>query len=377
MRVKSRNTGAVIAVALLAAAGTGVAHAQSFDNLVLNTITPCRLFDTRGGTGPLAAGETRGFNVFGSDLSSQGGSATGCGIPELLSGVPQTFAIAVNIVAANPQGLGNLKGFAGDVSEPVHATIVNYQALNPSLNIGNAQPLSVRTTAPLGNGQDIFIHAVGTGTDVVADVVGYYTTIGGAGPTGATGPAGPTGATGTSGPSGPTGVGSAGPTGDTGPSGPSGPSGTNGVDGATGPTGDTGPSGPTGPAGSSGGAAVLMGRTTSLSTSGTRFGAPVGLSLANSTLANVVVLNSNVACTAQNLSARLNGAPGNGKTRTASLVVNGTKSSNVTCTVSGASQSCASAGTELIPAGASIGMQFDASAGGPGGSAWFFGFTCQ
>jgi hypothetical protein len=382
----------LVVVSLVASLVVGFAEsarAQSFDNLVLNTITPCRLFDTRvvnGGTGPLSAGEVRGFNVFGSDLSSQGGSLTGCGIPELVSGVPQTFAIAVNIVAANPQGIGTLKGFAGDISEPLHGAVVNYQALSPNLDIGNAQPISVRTTAPLGSGQDIKIHANGAGTDVVADVVGYYTMLGGNGPTGATGatgetgatgPAGgPTGATGPSGPTGPTGVGAAGPTGDTGPSGPSGPTGPSGIGvvGDTGPSGPTGATGPSGPASTGG---VLMGRTISLSTSGTRYGSPVGISSANATRTSVEVLNSNVACTAQNLSARLNGAPGASKSRTASLVVNGVTSATVTCTVAGANFACTSAGTQLIPAGATVAMQFDASAGGPGGNAWLFGFTCQ
>jgi len=151
--------------------------AQEFDDLIFHTVTPCRLFDTRlTAAGPLAVNETRGFNVFGSGLTGQGGEATGCGLPTLLSnGDPQTIAIAVNVVAVSPQSIGNLKGWAGDISEPVHGAIVNYQSLNPALNIANATILAVRTTAPLGSGTDVKIKANGGGTQVVADVVGYFT----------------------------------------------------------------------------------------------------------------------------------------------------------------------------------------------------------
>jgi hypothetical protein len=84
------------------------------------------------------------------------------------------MALAVNVVAVNPQGLGNLKGWAGDISEPAHAAIVNYQALNPNLNVANAVIVSVRTSGALGSGHDIEIKANGASTEVVADVVGYF-----------------------------------------------------------------------------------------------------------------------------------------------------------------------------------------------------------
>jgi hypothetical protein len=148
-------------------------------NQAFHTVTPCRVIDTRttsAGHTPLGAGETRGFSVFGADLSAQGGSSSGCGIPQLIAGAPQTYAIAINIVAVDPQGQGTLKGWAGDIDEPARASIVNYQALNPTLNVANAVPLSVRTTGALGTGQDIRLRANGAGTDVVADVVGYYAT---------------------------------------------------------------------------------------------------------------------------------------------------------------------------------------------------------
>lgn len=173
----SRSCGRTIVTMWLLALANGSAWAQNFDNLLFHSLTPCRIIDTRhtsGGDHPLASTETRGFNVFG-DLSNQGGSNTGCGLPEFdVSGNPQTIAIAVNFAAVNPQGIGNLKGWAGDVLQPIHAAVVNYQALNPNLNIANAVVMAVRTSGTLGGGSDIVINANGAGTEVVADVNGYF-----------------------------------------------------------------------------------------------------------------------------------------------------------------------------------------------------------
>jgi hypothetical protein len=49
-------------------------------DLVYTPVTPCRIIDTRIVGGVIAAGTTTSFLVTGTDLSSQGGSATGCGV---------------------------------------------------------------------------------------------------------------------------------------------------------------------------------------------------------------------------------------------------------------------------------------------------------
>jgi len=73
-------------------------------DLVYTPVTPCRIIDTRLAGGPIAGGTTRDFRVTGTDLSAQGGSATGCGIP---SG-PATAAV-INFVAVTPAGPGDLR----------------------------------------------------------------------------------------------------------------------------------------------------------------------------------------------------------------------------------------------------------------------------
>lgn len=173
VRGMTSGLAAIVAIVSSLCGATG-ARAQNFDNLVFHTVTPCRLFDTRisqGGTGPLASQEIRGFNVFGATLSSQGGDPSGCGLPELTTdGVPQTIAIAVTMASLSPQGSGTLKMWAGDISQPVHATVVDYQ----SISSANTTAIAVRTSGTLGTGSDIVLRANGAATDVLGDVVGYY-----------------------------------------------------------------------------------------------------------------------------------------------------------------------------------------------------------
>jgi hypothetical protein len=169
--------GAVALVLLLAAAG---ARAQVLSsNLLFTSVQPCRIFDTRtgsGGTGPLAANTERTFNVVGttpSDFTSQGGNATGCNIPGFFvqmggPSIPQAQAVVVNLVAVSPQGAGDLRAWATDQPRPL-ASVLNYDAL-PGLNLANAIIVPLRQDQ---QGADITLRADVSGTEVVADVVGY------------------------------------------------------------------------------------------------------------------------------------------------------------------------------------------------------------
>ena len=352
-------------------------------------IEPCRIADTRLAGGPLASGETRSFNVVGAslDYSSQGGSPTGCGIPGFASGVPQVSAVVFNIVAVQPTAQGFLTAFPGDSSQPPSSTLnyQNFANLSPPhpFDIANGAVIPVRQDSP---GNDIKIFAQ-TATGVVIDVTGYFMdlgqqTVGGA--TGATGPSGPSGPQGPSGPSGPSGpLGPSGPQGiqgipgENGPSGPSGPGGPQGASGPSGPSGPQGPVGATGPAGSGAGATIFSGRVASIPPSGTKWGAPVGLSVAGNTFGLVATRNANTACTASNLSVLLNAAPGGTKSRTFSLSLNNGNASALACTIAGAATSCPSAATQVVNPGDLLGIRLDTSSGGPGGTVIFFGFDCQ
>src|SRR5439155_14966640 len=66
---------------------------DSAADLVYTPVTPCRILDTRIVGGPIAAGGQRNFLVTGTNLSGQGGSATGCGVPTAAT------AAVINFVA--------------------------------------------------------------------------------------------------------------------------------------------------------------------------------------------------------------------------------------------------------------------------------------
>lgn len=143
--------------------------AQNLKDLVFTTVTPCTIADTRGAGGPFAANETRTFNVVGSaSLASQGGSATGCGIPGFSNGVAQAQAVVLTITIVNQTGAGHLAASAADQS-PV-ASVLNYNTPGASA-VANTTTIALRQTPGPG---DIKILTAVSGGHVVISVAGYY-----------------------------------------------------------------------------------------------------------------------------------------------------------------------------------------------------------
>ena len=136
-------------------------------DLVYSPVAPCRIIDTRLAGGPIAGGATRSFRVTGTDLSAQGGSPTGCGIP---SG-PATAAV-INFVAVNPGGPGDLRITPFGTPMPT-ASILNYAAVT-GLNIANGPAVTICDPAVATCTSDFTIQADGGATQVVADVQGYF-----------------------------------------------------------------------------------------------------------------------------------------------------------------------------------------------------------
>jgi hypothetical protein len=130
------------------------------DDLVYTPITPCRIVDTRAAVGgAVGAGTTRTFDVDGASFTSQGGSATGCGIP---FGVAQ--AVTMTIVAVQPAAIGYLRAWG--LGTAPNTSVVNYVAGEV---IADTAPIPV---AP-GSGNDFSIFSLAT-SHVVIDVLGYY-----------------------------------------------------------------------------------------------------------------------------------------------------------------------------------------------------------
>ena len=168
------RTHTFIALSALLLVDSGVGAQVLSPNLLYTTVQPCRLIDTRIAGGLLAAGSTRTFNVVGigspGSLSTQGGNPSGCPIPGFASSAAVVKAVALNFIAVSAAGPGDLRAWPSDQTMPT-ASIINYAAVS-GLNIANGVMLPVRQDL---QGGDITLKADVSGTQVVADVVGYFT----------------------------------------------------------------------------------------------------------------------------------------------------------------------------------------------------------
>jgi hypothetical protein len=165
---------AVFLAALVGAWFPATSGAQVLDEgLIFHPVAPCRVFDTRpgqGGPGPLAPGVPFPFHIVGStsNFGAQGGNTGGCSVPGYLGSTPRVKAAMLNFVAVNPQGAGNLRAWPADQAVP-NASIINYTT---ATNIANGVIVPVSQDAQ--EGQDIMLRADGAGTNVLADVLGYF-----------------------------------------------------------------------------------------------------------------------------------------------------------------------------------------------------------
>ncbi len=144
-----------------AAAKTGVktAFAMTYPPVPLIPLTPCRLADTRAGSGypagygppSLPGGSQRTFTITGQ-----------CGIPTGAN------AVSFNFTIWGPVTRGDLRVWPTGGAAPMVST-VNWEA--NILAIANA------AVVPLSGGGEITVQVDGTGTiDLIIDVNGYYST---------------------------------------------------------------------------------------------------------------------------------------------------------------------------------------------------------
>ena len=130
------------------------------DDLSYTPISPCRVVDTRVAGGALAANVARTFVGFSPNFSTQGGTATNCGMPNAVA------AIAMNVYAVNPTTLGFIKVWAGNGVEPAVST-VNYQSGITALANGAIVPVD-------GTHDNEFQAKSPSQVHFIADVVGYF-----------------------------------------------------------------------------------------------------------------------------------------------------------------------------------------------------------
>jgi hypothetical protein len=149
---------------LSGAKGSTAVHAapaapQTADQLFV-PLPSCRLVDTVGHRGPIAAGAARTFYVAGATgFGAQGGKNGGCGIPA------NATAVSAQFTAVDPAGAGSLDVYPAQ-----------QKAADPLLYFGAGQDAATGATQPIApsGGLGLTVKAVSSATDLIIDVDGYY-----------------------------------------------------------------------------------------------------------------------------------------------------------------------------------------------------------
>ncbi|WP_158708422.1 PKD domain-containing protein [Streptomyces sp. NRRL S-244] len=118
------------------------------------TLNPVRAVDTREGIGT-AKGQVPGYGSFGLDVAGRGGVPKG------------VTAVALNLTATNPRAAGHLTAYPSGQAAPSTS----------SLNFSAGQTVANSVIVPVGpDGKITIRNGSWDRADVVADVVGYYST---------------------------------------------------------------------------------------------------------------------------------------------------------------------------------------------------------
>jgi hypothetical protein len=151
----------------------GAAVGDPDSDLLFVPLAPCRVIDTRLSTaGKMEPNAVRSFKIAGTTgFEAQGGKAGGCGVPQGVT-EPAAAAAMLNFVAIQSEGGGTLR--AWEFNQPMpNASSINYQLLNPSMNIANGFIVPIAGIATLAN--DLSVMASFSRVHLVADISGYFT----------------------------------------------------------------------------------------------------------------------------------------------------------------------------------------------------------
>jgi hypothetical protein len=151
---------------------TAAVVGDSESDLLFVPLSPCRIIDTRSGGGILNVDQARHFKVAGTDgFPEQGGTAGGCGVPQGAT-TPLAAAVMINLIAVDAQGRGNMGAWEFNQPEPF-ASAINFQALNPPMNIANGLIVPIAGVSTLTH--DLTVEARISRVHLIADVTGYFT----------------------------------------------------------------------------------------------------------------------------------------------------------------------------------------------------------
>ncbi len=174
-----------VLLAIWASVSRAPASAAVPHGLVYVPVDPCVLVRTAGSPqGKMGANETRALLARGAvSLAAQGGSASGCGVPE------EAAVLAVTLRVANAAGVGQLKVWPADEPEP-GSVLLDYGAGGPSLN--SSVLIELCDAEPCVS--DFHAKTATSGAHLRIDALGYFI----AGPEAAQGAQGPEGPAGSS-----------------------------------------------------------------------------------------------------------------------------------------------------------------------------------
>lgn len=127
------------------------------------TVTPCRMVDTRNAGGAFVAGTHRSFQIAGANggfLDQGVTSPAGCGVPQ------RAAAIEASFTAVDPVADGYARAYPTGRPLP-NATFLNFSALRSVTNTG---------TVPLARSgaDDLVVSVLGGSSGIIVDVFGYY-----------------------------------------------------------------------------------------------------------------------------------------------------------------------------------------------------------
>lgn len=146
------------------AMATGSTQTQAAGPFQFNSLTPCRLFDTRTtAPGPTFVGGARLTNPGPHRFDIK----TKCGVPT------DAKAVTLNVTVVAPNVAGDLRMFPSDVTQPTVSTL-NYNAGEPALANGAIVPLSAAATQDLSIVLGMAAPVGGGNVHVLADVTGYF-----------------------------------------------------------------------------------------------------------------------------------------------------------------------------------------------------------
>ncbi|HVR69435.1 MAG TPA: hypothetical protein VMT87_01210 [Vicinamibacteria bacterium] len=141
------------------------------DDLDFTALNPCRVMDTRLGSGgfagPRASGSTTTISTRSTtEITAQGGNPAGCPMPSVDAG-----AVAYTITVVDYTGNGFVTVFPFSATRP-NASTLNFGPGSAPTPIANSS--IVQQCVNCGTASDISIYVEGASTNVIVDVIGFF-----------------------------------------------------------------------------------------------------------------------------------------------------------------------------------------------------------